>query len=90
MLVPLGRLVLARGEEACAEDVARVRAAVGAARPAFEAAVREELSLACAEHIQGTDPRALGGEPPAALWREVLEADRRVQARRPRPDRPPG
>jgi hypothetical protein len=111
VLVPLGRLVLARGADGCAEDLQRVRAAVGPAQEAWEAAVREELSLACAEHIQGTDPRfiglpnfdwdyvlearerlearaaaarALGGEPPAGLWGEVLAADRRVEVERRR------
>lgn len=116
VLVPLGRLVLARGADGCREELERVRAAVGPAREAWDAAVREELSLACAEHIQGTDPRflglpnfdwgyvlaarerlearaaaarALGGEPPAALWGEVLAADRRVEAARRRRREPP-
>jgi len=109
LLVPLGRLLLARGEGGCEGELRQVRAAVAPLGPAWEAALREELSLACAEHIQGTDPRfislpnfdwsyvlearerlearvraarALGGEPPAALWNEVQAADRRVQTRR--------
>jgi len=109
VLVPLGRLVLARGEEGAREELERVRAAALRHGPAWEAAVQEELSLSCAEHIQGTDARyltlptfdwdyvlearerlearvraarALGTEPPPALWGLVLEADRRIQAAR--------
>jgi hypothetical protein len=109
VLIPLGRLLLARGEEGVRVELERVRAAAAPHAAAWEAAVREELSLACAEHVQGTDPRylgvpgfdwgyvlsarerlearvraarALGLEPPAALWAGVLEADRRVRSRR--------
>jgi hypothetical protein len=79
VLIPLGRLILARGEAALREPLQRIRAATTASAKAWAAALDEELALACAEHVQGTDPRYL------ALanfdWEYVLSARERLEAR---------
>jgi hypothetical protein len=80
VLVPLGRLVLARGAAALAAELQRVRAAAERHGPRWRAAVEEELSLACAEHVQGTDERFLGLAN--FDWDYVLQARERLEARR--------
>jgi hypothetical protein len=79
LLIPLGRLILARGEAALAESLGRARRAAAACGDAWTAAVDEELALACAEHVQGTDPRYLG--LPNFDWDYVLSARERLEAR---------
>jgi len=79
LLIPLGRLVLARGEAALASEVARAKAAVEPCADAWAAAIREELSLSCAEHVQGTEERYL--TLPNFDWEYVLTARERLEAR---------
>jgi hypothetical protein len=79
VLIPLGRLILARGEAALGESLGRARRAAAACGDAWTAAVDEELALACAEHVQGTDPRYL--ELPNFDWDYVLSARERLEAR---------
>lgn len=59
ILVPLGT-ALAEGAKGTEARIARLRQAVERLRESWEAAVHEELSLACAEHVQAVDPRYLG------------------------------
>ena len=79
LLVPLGRLILARGEAALAEPLARARRATAAFADAWAAALDEELALACAEHVQGTDPRYM--KLTNFDWDYVLSARERLEAR---------
>jgi len=79
LLIPLGRLVLARGEAALGASLERARKATAAFADAWAAAVDEELALACAEHVQGTDPRYM--ELPNFDWDYVLSARERLEAR---------
>ncbi|MEM7309459.1 MAG: hypothetical protein AAF682_22445 [Planctomycetota bacterium] len=79
LLVPLGMLLQARGEEALATPLGRARAAAGADAKSWAEAVTEELSLACAEHIQGVDPRYL--DLPNFDFDYVLQARERLEAR---------
>jgi len=60
VMIPLGLLILAEGEAAVRPLLRRLAAAVEPERASWEAAVAEELSLACAEHVHGADPRYLG------------------------------
>ena len=80
VLVPLGYLLQARGEEALAGPLARLRAALATRQENWRCAVDEELSLACAEHVQGTDSRYL--RLSNFDWNYLMEARERLQARR--------
>lgn len=79
VLIPLGRLILARGATALADQVQRIREAGERRKEAWDAALHEELALACAEHVQGTDPRYLA--LPNFDWEYVLPARERLEAR---------
>ena len=78
ILVPLGT-ALAEGGEGTKARIARLRAAVERLRESWEAAVHEELSLACAEHVQAVDPRYLGLSDYDFDY--TVEARARLQAR---------
>lgn len=66
-----------------AEDVDACRARISTLPPAFcatwEAAVRDELAMACTEHIRSVDPRYL--DHPAYDFRYTVEARRALEAR---------
>jgi hypothetical protein len=78
LLIALGR-VLADEPEAIEALAPRIREAVGPLLESWEAAVQDELALACAEHVQGVDPRYLGH--PRYDFEYTLEARRRLAAR---------
>lgn len=59
LLLALGRLLLEEGAGAAQKELARIRAIQDAPLRGWRRAVREELSLAAAEHVQGVDPRFL-------------------------------
>lgn len=79
VMLPLGRLVLDDGEEAVRDDVRRLARVTEVFRQDWERAVREELDLACAEHIQGVDPRHL--DHPRFDFEYVVAARERLEAR---------
>ena len=80
VLVPLGLLIQARGLEALSDALERVKAATAPHEEAWQKAILEEVSLACAEHIQGVDPRYLGLAN--FDWGYLLEARERLEARK--------
>jgi len=80
VLVPLGLLLQARGREALSDALQRLDKALGKHRDSWRRAVEEELSLACAEHIQGVDPRYL--DLASFDWDYLMEARERLEARR--------
>ena len=62
VLIPLGRLALADPDTDLGPEsplVTRLREAVAPCAEVWEGVVTEELALACAEHVQGVDPRYL-------------------------------
>jgi hypothetical protein len=79
VLVPLGVWVLAEGEAGAREGLERVRRAVARFGAAWEAAVRDELTLACTEHVQSIDARYLA--LPNYDLDYTLEARERLEAR---------
>lgn len=76
LLVALGELILAEGEEL--PEIERVRTAL-APFEHWDKAVAEELSLACTEHIQGVDPRYL--DLPNYDFEYLVGARERLEAR---------
>lgn len=80
ILVPLGLLLQARGREALSDALQRLEEALNDHRDSWRKAVEEELSLACAEHIQGVDPRYLS--LPNFDWDYLMEARERLEARK--------
>jgi hypothetical protein len=79
VLVPLGLWILAESEGGAQEGLDRVRRATARFGGAWEAAVRDELTLACTEHVQSVDPRYLS--LPNYDFEYTLEARERLEAR---------
>jgi len=77
LLCSLGEVALDGGEpESLASELAEV---VKDHREGWERAVREELELACTEHIQGVDPRFL--KHPRYDFEYTVTARRRLEMR---------
>jgi len=77
LLVPLGELLDADAD--VATELERARSAVERLGASWPAALADELSLACAEHVHSVDPRYLS--LPNYDWEYTLEARRRLEAR---------
>jgi hypothetical protein len=78
VLVPLGTALLDGDAEAEAV-VTRVRGLVESGRPAWEAAVAEELTLAATEHVRSCDPAWL--KHPRYDFPYTVAARHRLEAR---------
>lgn len=79
VLLALGQRVLAGDLQAVASLGSRVKEVTAARRESWEAAVREELLLACTEHVRSVDPRFL--RRPDYDLQYVLGAREDLQAR---------
>lgn len=83
LLVTLGRMTLdaedQEGEPPTAALIRRLQETVEPQQEGWEAAVRDELKLACSEHILGVDPRFL--EHPRFDFEYVVAARERLEAR---------
>ena len=83
ILMALGRLVLAAEEEGGEHDAgpasARIEKATAEHAEAWQAAIREELLLAGAEHTQAIDPRFL--DHPRYDFAYTVAARARLEAR---------
>ena len=84
ILIPLGQLMLAAQEaggelEPGADWVERIQGLVEPVAELWSAAVAEELSLACAEHIRAIDPRFL--DHPGYDFPYTIGARARLEAR---------
>ncbi len=84
VLILLGQLIVAAqeaGEEAepGGDWIARIRGLVEPVEELWRAAVEEELSLACAEHIRAVDPRFL--DHPGYDFAYTIGARERLEAR---------
>ncbi len=79
VLLALGHRALAGDQQAVASLVSRVKEVTAARRDTWEAAVREELLLACTEHVRSVDPRFL--RRPDYDLQYVLGAREDLQAR---------
>jgi hypothetical protein len=79
ILLALGEILLEGREAEALPFVERLRAILAPVLPAWEAACRDELALACAEHVQSVDPKHL--QHPRFDFAYVVEARRRLEMR---------
>jgi len=84
ILIPLGQLMIAARDaggvtEAGGDWVQRIQALLEPVTEIWEAAVQEELSLACSEHIRAVDPRFL--KHPGYDFGYTISARARLEAR---------
>jgi hypothetical protein len=79
VLVSLGERILDRGMEDEGPTIDRARRVIAQIEAQWLAAVRDELSLACAEHACSADPRYVS--LPNYDWDYALAARARLEAR---------
>ena len=79
LLLELGALLRAHGEESARAEIARARKVVQRLGAGWKLAVREELQLAAAEHVHAIDPRWL--DHPRYDMAYTLAARERLEAR---------
>jgi hypothetical protein len=79
LLCALGEIILEAGNETAEPLALELQAVVAKKGDEWQRAVREELELACTEHIQGVDPRFL--KHPRYDLTYTLSARRKLEMR---------
>ncbi len=79
ILLALGELLLEGREAEAGQYAERLLAILTRVRAPWEGACREELALACGEHVQSVDPKWL--QLPRFDFAYVVEARRRLEMR---------
>jgi len=79
VLIPLGELLAEERSEEAEAALLHLKEVLGSHGERFEAVVRDELALACAEHVHSVDPRYL--DLPNYDLEYTRAARRRLEAR---------